>query len=70
VADEVPAEGVAVGVALRLQVLGTVLADDLDARLGQRSQVFERDVLRRGDDGDGRPDFLADALVTLADLSR
>jgi hypothetical protein len=70
VADEVPAEGVAVGAVLRLQVLGAVLADHRDAGLRQCSQVFERDVFRRGDDGDGRADLLADALVALADLSR
>ena len=52
------------------QVLRAVLADDLDAGLGQRRQVFERDVLRRGDDGDARPDLLANALVALADLIR
>ena len=36
VADEVPAEGVAVGGVLGLQVLGAVLADDLDPGLGER----------------------------------
>ena len=69
-ADEMPAEGVAVAVVLGPQVLGAVLADDLDAGFRQRGQVVERDVLRRGDDGDVRPDLVADALVLLADLSR
>jgi len=55
---------------LGAQVLRTVLADHLDSRLGERRQVLERDVLRRGDDRDGRADLLADALVALADLSR
>jgi hypothetical protein len=35
VTDEVPAEGVAVALVLRLQVLRAVLADDLDAGFGQ-----------------------------------
>jgi hypothetical protein len=70
VADEVPAEGVAVGVVLHLQVLRAVLPHHLDAGLGQRRQVLERDVLRRRDDRDPGSDLLADALVALADLSR
>jgi hypothetical protein len=70
VPDEVPAEGVAVAVLLRLQVLRAILAKDLDAGLGQSGQVLERDVLRRGDDRDVRPDLVANALVPLADLSR
>jgi hypothetical protein len=53
-----------------VEILGTVLADHLDAGLGQRGQVLERDVLRRGDDGDAGADLFADALVALADLSR
>ena len=52
VADEVPAEGVAVARVLRLQVLGAVLADHVDAGLGQRGHVLERHVLRGRDDGD------------------
>ena len=36
VADEVPAEGVAVARVLRLEILRAVLADDLDAGLGER----------------------------------
>jgi hypothetical protein len=70
VADEVPAKGVAVAVVLGAEVLGAVLADDLDAGLGQRGHVLQRDVLRRRDDGHVRPDLLPDALVALADLSR
>jgi hypothetical protein len=53
-----------------VEILGAVLAHHLDARLGQRGQVLERDVLRRGDDGDVGADLLADALVARADLSR
>jgi hypothetical protein len=70
VADEVPAERVAVSVVLRAEVLRPVLADHLDAGLGERGQVVERDVLRGGDDRDARTDLLADAFVALADLSR
>jgi len=69
-ADEVPAKGIAVALVLRLQVLGAVLTDDLDARLREPGQVLERDVLRRDDNRDVRPDLLADALVPFADLSR
>jgi len=69
-ADEVPAKGIAVAPVLRLQVLGAVLTDDLDARLREPGQVLERDVLRRDDNRDVRPDLLADALVPFADLSR
>jgi hypothetical protein len=36
-AYEVPAEGVAVALVLRLEVLGAVLADDLDARFRERA---------------------------------
>ena len=39
VADEVPAEGVAVAVVFCAQILGAVLADHLDARLGERGHV-------------------------------
>jgi hypothetical protein len=69
-ANEMPAERVAVGVALRLQVLRAVLAHHVDARLGKRGQLGERDVLRGGDNGDTRADLLADALVSLTNLSR
>ena len=65
-----PAECVAVAVVLRPQVLGAVLADDLDAGLRERGEVVERDVLRRGNDGDPWPDLLPDSLVALAALSR
>jgi hypothetical protein len=70
VADEVPAEDVAVGVVLRAQVLGAVLPHHLDARLGQFGQVPERDVLRRRHDRHLRADLLPDALVAFPDLSR
>ena len=39
-ADEVPAERVAVGGVLRLEVLGAVLADHLDPRLGEGGHVL------------------------------
>ena len=65
-----PAERVAVDSVLGLEVLGAVLADYLDAGLGERREVFERDVLRGGDDCDRRTDLLADAVVAVADLSR
>jgi hypothetical protein len=70
VADEVPAEGVPVDVVLRAEVLRAVLAHHLDAGLGERGQVVDGHVLRRGNDGDRGADLLADALVALADLSR
>ena len=53
-----PAERVAVLGVLRLEVLGAVLADDLDPRLDEQRHVGERDVLRRRDDGHVRPDLL------------
>ena len=45
VADEVPAEGVAVLGVLRLQILRPVLADHLDTGLGEDCHVGEGDVL-------------------------
>ena len=42
VADEVPAEGVAVGGVLRFQILRSVLADDGDPRLDQRRHARRR----------------------------
>jgi hypothetical protein len=68
--DEVPAEGVAIGVVLRLQILGAVFSQNLDAGLGEVGQTLDRDVLRRCDDRDGGADLFADLLVPLADLSR
>ena len=50
VADEVPAERVAVSCVLGLEVLRAVLAHDLDSGLGQDGHVLDGDVLRRGDD--------------------
>jgi hypothetical protein len=70
VADEVPAEFVAVPGMLGLEILGPVLADDVDPGLGQDPQLLFGDVLRRGDDGDGRSDLGLDALVALPDLLR
>ena len=59
VADEVPAEGVAVGGVLRLEVLRAVLADHLDPGPGQRGHVLNRQVLGGCDDRHVRADFLA-----------
>ena len=70
VADEVPAERVAVDGVLRGQVLRAVLAHYLDARLREDREVVDRDVLRRGDDGDARAGFRPDALVALAHRGR
>ena len=70
VADEVPAEGLAPALVLRLEVLRAVLADHLDARLGQHAHVLERHVLRRRDDRHARADLGADALEVLADEVR
>ena len=61
VADEVPAEGVAVDGVLRLEILRAVLADDLDAGLGERGHVLDGDVLRRRDHRDSRPDLFPSA---------
>jgi hypothetical protein len=55
---------------LGLEILGPVLADDVDAGLGEDAQLVRRYVLRCGDDGDGRPDLGLDALVALPDLLR
>src|SRR5215831_894656 len=67
VADEMPAERVAVLGVLPLELLGAVLADDLDPRLDENRHVRERDVLRRRDDRDATADVGADALVVCAD---
>ena len=57
VADEVPAERVAVDGVLGLQVLRSVLPDHLDPRLGERGHVFDRYVLRGRDNGHPRADL-------------
>src|SRR5581483_7861746 len=57
-ADEVPAEGVAVARVLRLEILRAVLTDDLDSRFRERAELVDRHVLRRDDDRDSGPDFL------------
>ena len=69
-ADEVPAEAAAVARVLRLEVLRAVLSDDLDTRRCEPFEFVDRHVLRRGDDGDRRPDLRLDPLVPLADLFR
>src|SRR4029453_6084417 len=66
VADEIPAERVAVRCVLQLEVLCAVLAHDLDPGLGENGQVVAIDVLRSGDDGHPGPDFLPYALVASA----
>ena len=60
VADEVPAERVAVAFVLRLEILRPVLAHHLDARVDEDSRALERDVLRRGDHGDSGAGLGAD----------
>ena len=68
VADEVPAERVAVGGVLGLEVLRPVLSDDLDSGLGQDAQLGDGEVLRRGHDRHLRPDLVPDAREPLAHL--
>ena len=58
VADEVPAERVAVAGVLGLEILRPVLADHLHAGLGQGGHVLDGDVLRGGHDGHPRADLL------------
>jgi hypothetical protein len=70
VPDEVPAEAVAVLRVLPLEVLCPVLADDLDAGLGQRRHVVDGHVLRGCDDRDLRAELCADAVVALPDRVR
>ena len=48
---------------LRGEILGAVLADDLDPGLGERGQVLGGHVLGRSDDRHLRPELAADALV-------
>jgi hypothetical protein len=54
----------------RLEILRTVLADDLHPGLGQDGQIPRRHVLRRRDDRDARADLGPYALVALPDLLR
>ena len=61
-ADEVPAERVAVLGVLRLEILRAVLSDDRHSGLDEHRHLGERDVLRRGDDGHVRPDELPDPI--------
>src|SRR3954451_3552610 len=53
--DEVPAERIAPACMLRLDILRAVLADDLDARLRQCTDLFDGQVLGGDDDGDALP---------------
>ena len=59
---------VAVDRVLRQQVLRAVLADDLDARLGEDPELLDGDVLRRRDDGDALAGPLTDPEIALPDL--
>jgi hypothetical protein len=52
---------------LALEVLRTVLADDLDAGFHQHRHVRDRDVLRRRDDRDVVADVGTNARVVGAD---
>jgi hypothetical protein len=65
VADEVPAERVAPALVLGREVLRAILADDVDAGVGEQGELVDRQVLRRDDDRDVFPDLVADALVAL-----
>ena len=67
--DEVPAKGIRVQLMLRLEVLGAVLADDLDPGLGEDGHLLERDVLRRGDDRHPGPDVRAHVFIARANLA-
>ena len=67
VADEVPAEAVAVALVLRREILGAILADDLHPALAERVHLLGRDVLRRDDDRHVRAHLGADALEVRAD---
>ena len=67
-ADEMPAERVAVGCVLGLEVLCAVLAHDVDSGLGQRGHVVDGDVLRGRDDRDVGADLVADAGEPRRDL--
>ena len=57
VPDEVPAERVAVARVLRLEILRAVLADDLDARVGERAMSSSATY------------FVATTIVTLSPTS-
>ncbi len=63
VADEVPAEGVAVDRVLSLEVLCAVLPDDLHPGLYKSCQPLDGDVLRRDDEGDALTDLFPDAAI-------
>ena len=68
VADEVPAEGVAIGRVLSLEILCAVLAHDLHTGLDESREVVDGDVLRGHDDGDAVADLLPDAAIAVRDL--
>jgi hypothetical protein len=68
VADEVPPESRAVPVVLGLEVLGAILADDLDSRVREQAELVDRDVLRRDDHRDIRADLILDARIAVAQL--
>ena len=68
VADEMPAEGIAIGRMLSLEILRTVLSHDLHPGLDQNCHLVHGDVLRGDDDGDSVPDLLAYAAIAIGDL--
>src|SRR4029453_13436212 len=69
-ADEVPAERVAVRGVLGLEILGSVLAHDVDPSLGPDRHLLWGPVLRGRDDGYVRADLDPYPLVALPDLVR
>ena len=52
---------------LALEFLGAVLTHDFDARSGEHTHVFERDILGCGDDRDALTDLGTDARVVRTD---
>src|SRR5436305_826066 len=71
--DEVPREYARIGLCLGDEVLGSVLADEVDPRLGQDPQLADGHVLHRSQDLDladipaRRRDLLTRALQICAD---
>src|SRR4029450_5007797 len=53
---------------LPFEILRAVLADDLDAGVGERRQVLERHVLGRGDGGDLSANLFPEVAIALCDL--
>ena len=57
VTDEVPAEDVAVGGVLALEILSAVLSDDLYSGLDENRHLLDGHVLRGDDDADAVADL-------------